>query len=235
MELRNRKRLRYDHSTYIPSVVDDEDTFDNLDNNIYLAFGFYIFFFGIVSFAVMTCNMKYNNPPINKPFVPVVPMKPAVIYNMNIQPIDTLTYLMKNSTESIQKSIEKHLPIQPVPEIKTRIYSVYIQTSNHSSSYEFHRNRHTILNEFIHTTNNKNRMNLFTTILQKYNSNFNSCFIRINEYSQSNIFSPNTYNLIASNTFLSTNRPTEFIDITIVSGNQKINASQSVITVYDVY
>jgi hypothetical protein len=171
-----------------------------------------------------------------------VPMKPAVIYNMNIQPIDTLTYFMKNSTESIQQSIEKHLPkqpiqqpIQPVPEIKTRIYSVYIQTSNHSSSYEFHRKRHTILNEFIQTANNKNRMNLFTTILQKYNSNFNSCFIRINEYSQSNIFSPNTYNLIASNTFLSTNRPTEFIDITIVSGNQKINASQSVITVYDVY
>lgn len=234
MELRNRKRLRYDHSTYIPSI-DDDDSFDNIGNNIYLAFGMYIFLIGIISFAVMACNMKYNT--VNKPFT-----QPNVRHSM-IQHDNTLTYFMKNSTQPIQtiQLIQPIQPIQPtqktVSEIKTRIYSVFIQTSNHSSSYELYWNRHHVLKELIHNGNmNKTKnhvVDLIQPIIKKYNSNFNSCFIRVNEYSQGNILSLNTYNLISSNTFLSTHRPTEFIDITIVSGNKKINASQSVITVYD--
>jgi len=240
MELRNRKRLRYDHSTYIPSVVDDkDDSFDKIDSNVYLAFGMYIFFFGIISFAVMTCNMKYMNKPFTQPLMVVAPnVRHSMI--QPLQPLDTLTYLMKNSTQPIQQSIQQ--PIQQsiqqsiqkqVPEIKTRIYSIFIQTSNHSSSYELYWNRHHILKELILNANNKKQLDWINPTLKKYNSNFNSCFIRMNEYSQSNIVSSNTNSLISSKTFLSTTRPTEFIDITIVSGNQKINASQSIITIYD--
>lgn len=234
MELRNRKRLRYDHSTYIPSVVDDnDDAFDKIDSNVYLAFGMYIFFIGIVSFAVMACNMKYMNKPFTQPLMVVVPnVRHSMI--QPLQSLDTLTYFMKNSTQSIQpaqstQSIQK----QQIPEVKTRIYSVFIQTSNHSSSYELYWNRHRILKELIHNANNKKQLDWINPTLKKYNSNFNACFIRMNEYSQSNIVSSNTNSLISSKTFLSTTRPTEFIDITIVSGNQKINASQSIITIYD--
>jgi len=217
MELRNRKRLRYDHSTYIPSVDDDDDdSFDKLGNNIYLAFGVYIFFIGIISFAIMSCNMKYMNKPLTQPSVVVVPNVRHTI----IQSHDTLTYFMKNSTRPIH---------QKMPEIKTRIYSVFIQTSNHSSSIELYRNRHYILKELILTANNKKQLDWIYPILKKNNS----CFIRVNEYSHSNILASNMYNLISSKTFLSTPQPTEFIDITIVSGTHKINASQSIITIYD--
>jgi len=229
MELRNRKRLRCDYSTYIPTTTCDNEYEYEYDekcnNNVYLAFGLYVLFFGI---AVMGCNMKYASIINAKPFVSVIPIPYRVPPIMNdVTTIQPLVYAIKNHTQS-----NKHLQKQQ-PEVKTRIYSVYIQTSNHSSSYEFHKSRHIILKELIHTMNNKKHLDWIRTTLQKYNSNFNACFVRMNEYSQSNIFSPNTYNLIASNTFLSTNRPTEFIDITIVSGNQKIIASQSIITVYD--
>jgi hypothetical protein len=223
MELRNRKRLRYDHSTYIPSEVDD-DSFETIDNNVYLAFGMYIFFIGIISFAVMACNMKYINKPFTQPLMVVVPNVRHTI----IQPLDTLTYLMKNSTKP-----QQHLQKQQFIEGKTRIYSVFIQTSNHSSSYELYWNRHRILKELILNANNKKQLDWINPTLKKYISNFNSCFIRMNEYSQSNIVASNTNSLISSKTFISTTRPTEFIDITIISGNQKINASQSIITIYD--
>ena len=262
MELRNRKRLRYDHSTYIPSIVDDNnnDSFEKLDNNVYLAVGVYIFFFGIISFAVMTCNMKYINKPFTQPIMVVPNIKqplvvpnikqpimvvpnikqpivvpnikqPLVVPNISDTVINVSTYSIKNSTQPVQ-------PVQPVqkqqlPEVKTSIYSVFIQTSNHSSSYELYWNRHNILKELIHNANNTKQLDWVHMTLKKNNSNFNSCFVRMNEYSQSNIFSTNTHNLIATNIFLSTNRPTEFIDITIVSGNKKINASQSIITIYD--
>lgn len=238
MELRNRKRLRYDHSTYIPSV-DGDDSFDKIDNNVYLAFGMYIFFIGIISFAVMACNMKYNtvNKPFTQPSVVVVPnVRHMIIQPLQpLQPLDTLTYFMKNSTQPIQHTqqpIQKQIQKQ-IPEIKTRIYSIFIRTSNHSSSYELYWNRHHVLKELIHNANNKKQLDWINPTLKKYNSNFNSCFIRTNEYSQSNIVSSNTNSLISSNTFLSTPRPTEFIDITIISGNQKINGSQSIITIYD--
>jgi len=229
MELRNRKRLRYDHSTYIPSIGDDnDDSFDKIDSNIYLAFGMYIFFIGIVSFAVMACNMKYNtvNKPLTQPLVVVVPNARHTMIQP-LQPLDTLTYFMKNSTQPL-KPLQKQ-----IPEIKTRIYSIFIQTSNHSSSYELYWNRHHVLKELIHNANNKKQLDWINPTLKKYNSNFNSCFIRMNEYSQSNIVSANTNSLISSNTFLSTLRPTEFIDITIISGNKKIDASQAIITIYD--
>ena len=235
MELRNRKRLRYDHSTYIPSVVDDnDDAFDKIDSNVYLAFGMYIFFIGIVSFAVMACNMKYMNKPFTQPIMVVVPN----VRHSIIQPLDTLTYFMKNSTQPVQPTqhIQPAQPIQTIqklPEVKTRIYSVFIQTSNHSSSYELYWNRHSILKELIHNANNKKQLDWISPTLKKYNSNFNACFIRMNEYSQSNIFTSNTNSLVSSKTFLSTNKPTEFIDITIVSGNKKIDASQSIINIYD--
>ena len=228
MELRNRKRLRYDHSTYIPSVVDNnDDSIDKIDANIYLAFGMYIFFIGIISFAVMACNMKYMNKPFTQPLmvVPNITQPLMVVPNISDTVINVSTYSM-NSTQPIQKQ-------KQIPEIKTRIYSIFIQTSNHSSSYELYWNRHLVLKELIHNANNKKQLDWINPTLKKYNSNFNSCFIRMNEYSQSNIISSNTNSLISSNTFLSTTRPTEFIDITIISGNQKINASQSIITIYD--
>lgn len=235
MELRNRKRLRYDHSTYIPSV-DNDDSFDKIDNNVYLAFGMYILFFGIISFAVMTCNMKYMNKPFTQPLAVVIPnLRHGII--RPLQPLDTLTYFMKNSTQPTQPvqpaKPAQHIQKQQLPEVKTRIYSVFIQTSNHSSSYELYWNRHNILKELIHNANNKKQLDWINPTLKKYNSNFNACFIRMNEYSQSNIFSSNTNSLISSKTFLSTNKPTEFIDITIVSGNKKIDASQSIINIYD--
>lgn len=228
MELRNRKRLRCDYSTYIPTATrgDDDGEYD-YDKNVYLAFGMYVFFFGIVAIAVMGCNQKYTTYSIHtKPIVSVlsIPLMPSRIIPNTIQPFE---YTIKNHTQ-LQRKTQKQQP-----EIKTRIYSVFIQTSNYSSAIEFYRNRHSILKEFIHNTNNKKHLDWIHMTLKKYNSNFNSCFMRMNEYSQSNFISPNTYNLIASNTVLSTNRPTEFIDITIISGNTKIVASQSVITIYD--
>jgi hypothetical protein len=233
MELRNRKRIRCDHSTYIPTATrddgDDDDGECEYAKNLYAAIGVYVLFFGVVGLAVMGCNQKYTNnlnlnpKPKPTPFVSIIPImnEPTTV--------KSIVYTMKNHTHANQ---QQHLHLQQLqkqqPEVKTRIYSVFIQTSNYSSSIEFHRNRHTILKDFIHNTNYKNNLNWIQVTLQKHNS----YFIRMNEYSQSNIFSPNTYNLLASNTFLSANRPTEFIDITIVSGNQKINASQSIITVY---
>ena len=133
MELRNRKRLRCDYSTYIPTATRDDDDEYEYDTNVYLAFGLYVLFFGI---AVMGCNQKYTINSIHtKPIVSVLSIPSRIIPN-TIQPLDVWVYTIKNHTQ-LQQQTQKQQP-----EVKTRIYSVFIQTSNHSNSYEFHWNRH---------------------------------------------------------------------------------------------